>query len=43
MNDFELAKEMANDENFSHRLEGHMESNVRGINGNIGDGLRNCR
>ena len=34
VNDFELAKEMANDENFSHRLQGHIESNVRGIDGN---------
>ena len=33
MNDFELAKEMANDENFSHRLQGHIESKVRGIDG----------
>ena len=38
MNDFELAKQMANDDNFSHRLVGHMESNVRGIDGSpVGD------
>ena len=38
MNDFELAKQMANDDNFSYRLVGHMESNVRGIDGSpVGD------
>ena len=41
MNDFELAKQMANDENFSHRLNGHLESNIRGIDGSpTGDEMK---